>query len=106
MRVKRSLHAWHQPVYPRMNIERSRFRLALTVDNMSVEIANQKSRRGDFGERVAIRIHEKQIVVARDNGREVIANPFLQAMPRGELKTGGQFDTGLHHCVCIESHVA
>jgi hypothetical protein len=44
-----------------------------------MHIADQQFRRGDFVERVTVRIDEEQVVAARQYGRQMIAHAFVHA---------------------------
>ena len=75
----------------RMDIEGGRFRLAFAEQHVPLEIADQQAGSRDLAERIAVGIDEEQIVMTGDDGREVIADTFLEPALRRELETGRQF---------------
>jgi hypothetical protein len=85
-----------------MNIKGRGFRLAVTGDHTPFEVADEKAGRGDLAKRVSIGVDEKEIVVARDDCREMIANPFLVTPLRRKPKACGKLDARLHDGVGIE----
>ncbi|MNL15220.1 hypothetical protein D3C87_1361950 [compost metagenome] len=90
VRVERHFHARQVLVQPRVDIERRRFRLALAVDHMAVKVADQQFVGADFCERVAIRVHKKQIIAPRHHGRKMVADALLQTVARRQLKARRQ----------------
>ena len=89
--MKRHFHPRQLFVQSRVDVERGRFRLPFAVHDIAVKVADQQVVSGDFCERVAIGVHEKQIIPARHHGGKVVADALLQSVQRRQLKARCQF---------------
>lgn len=77
-----------------VNVESGGFGPAVPFDDVALEIADEQARRGDLAEGAAVGIDEEEVVAARHEGREMIADALGEAESRRHAKTGGKVDAG------------
>jgi len=73
-----------------VDVERGCLRLAIAVEHMAVEIADQEFGRSQLAEGVAVRIDQEEVVMAGHNGRKMVADALLEAVARSHAEAGGK----------------
>lgn len=92
--MERHFHPRQLFVQPGVNVERRRLWLPFARHHMAVEVADQKILSAHLSKRIAIRIHEKQIIAPQHHGRKMVAGALLQPVQRRQLKARGQLRAG------------
>ncbi len=103
--MERDPRARQKPVKLCMDVEGGGFGSAITVNDVAVEIADQQVRCFQFAERVAIGVHDEQVIVTGQQRREMVADAFLEPEAGSHPEAGRQVFLGLPDRIAGEIRV-